>query len=159
MLTGGHLLSSESFYFCACLRFIPSASTGSHLVVGCSSLANALPPFQTGGCFATVVALVQIASNGCFAAVVVCSDGCFATFFRSSTFVSWSSLFLLAGSVVGSGLKSGSYPVSSPFCFAVVRVVVVFSCLCVHFFSVSLFLVFCVLVLVKLCLAASNLCL
>jgi hypothetical protein len=78
---GGHLLSSESLYFCACLRFIPSASSGSHLVVGFSSLADALPPFQTSGCFAAVVALVQVASGRCFAAVVVCSGGCFATFF------------------------------------------------------------------------------
>ena len=136
---GGHLLSSESFYFCACLRFITSASTGSHLVVGCSLLADALPPFQTGRCFATVVALVQVDPGGCFAAVVVCSGGCFATFFRSSTLAPWSLLFLLAGLVVGSGLRSGSCPVSSPCCFAVVRVVVVFSHLCVHFSVFSYF--------------------
>ena len=41
-----------------------------------------------------------------------------------------------------------------PVLFAVVRVVAVFSRLCVRFFSVSLFLVLCVLVLVELCLAA-----
>ena len=35
----------------------------------------------------------------------------------------------------------------------------VFSRLCEHFFSVSLFLVLCALVSVKLCLAASSLCL
>jgi len=70
------------------------------LVVGFSSLADALPLFQTGGCFAAVVVLVQVASGGCFAAVVVCSGGCFATFFRSLTFALWSLWFLLAGSVV-----------------------------------------------------------
>ena len=42
---------------------------------------------------------------------------------------------------------------------AVVRIVVMFSRLCVRFFCVSLFLVLCALVLVKLCLAASRLCL
>ena len=35
----------------------------------------------------------------------------------------------------------------------------IFSRLCVRFFSVSLFLVFCALVSVKFCLAASRLCL
>ena len=41
---------------------------------------------------------------------------------------------------------------------AVVCVDVVFFYLCVRFFSVSLFLVFYALVLVKLCLATSRLC-
>ena len=100
---GGHLLSSDSFYFCACLRFIPSASAGSHLVVGCSLLADALSPFQTGGCFVAVVALVQVASGGCFAVVVVCSGGCFATFFLGRA--PWTLWFLLAGSVVGFWLE------------------------------------------------------
>ena len=120
------------------------------LVTRVSSLADALPPSSRW---------VRFASGGCFAAVVVCSGGCFATFFRSSTLAPWSLLFLLAGLVVGSGLRSGSCPVSFPCCFAVVRVVVVFFRLCVHFFSVSLFLVLFALVLVKLCLAASSLCL
>ena len=33
------------------------------------------------------------------------------------------------------GQRSGSGPLSSPYCFAVVRVVVVFSRLCVHFYQ------------------------
>ena len=44
-----------------------------------------------------------------------------------------------------------------PVLLAAVRVVAVFSRVCVRFFSVSLFLVLCALVLVKLCLAASRL--
>ena len=43
--------------------------------------------------------------GGCFAAVVVCSGGCFATFFRLLTFAPWSLWFLLAGSVVGFWLE------------------------------------------------------
>ena len=56
------------------------------LVVGFSSLVDALLPFRSGGCFA---------------AVVGCSGGCFATFVRPLTFGPWTLLFLLAGSVVG----------------------------------------------------------
>ena len=41
-----------------------------------------------------------------------------------------------------------------PVLLAAVRVVAVFSRVCVRFFSVSLFLVLCALVLVKFCLAA-----
>src|SRR6185312_7661960 len=58
--SGRHLLSSESFYFCVCLRFISSASSGLCLVVGFSSLADDLLPFQSGGCFAAVIALVEV---------------------------------------------------------------------------------------------------
>ena len=57
---GGHLLSLESSCFCACLRFISSASSRSHLVVGVSSLADALPPFRSGRRFTAAVALVQV---------------------------------------------------------------------------------------------------
>ena len=46
-----------------------------------------------------------------------------------------------------------------PVLLAAVRVVAVFSCVCVCFFSVSLFLVLCAFMLVKFCLAASRLCL
>jgi len=46
-----------------------------------------------------------------------------------------------------------------PVLLAAVRVVAVFSRVCVRFFSVSLFLVLCALVLVKFCLAASRMCL
>ena len=46
-----------------------------------------------------------------------------------------------------------------PMLLAAVRVVAVFSHLCVRFFCVSLFLVLCVLVLVELYLGASRLCL
>ena len=113
--SGGHLLSSESFCFCACLCFISSASSGSRLVVGFSSLANALPPFRPGGCFAVVSGLadaltpsshwLKFVSGGCFVAVVDGSGGCFATFVRPLTFVPWMLLFLLAGSVVGFWLE------------------------------------------------------
>ena len=48
-------------------------------------------------------------------------------------------------------------PLSFPCCLLLFGVVVVFSCLCVRFFSVSPFLVFCILVVVKFCLAASRL--
>ena len=42
---------------------------------------------------------------------------------------------------------------------AVVRAVAIFYRLCMRFFSVSLFLVFCALVMVKLCLITLKLCL
>ena len=101
-----------------------------------SGLADVLPPSSRW---------LKVASGGYFAAVVGCSGGCFATFVRPLTFVPWMLLFLLAGSVVGFGLRSGSCPVSFPCCFAVVRVVVVFSHLCVCFqcFSLFSFLCFC----------------
>ena len=43
-----------------------------------------------------------------------------------------------------------------PVFLAVVCVVAVYSHLCVHFFSFSLFLILCYLMLVKFCLAASR---
>jgi len=70
--------------------------------------------------------------------------------------------FLFAGlvvEVVWASLVLWVELVVFPMLLAAVRVFAVFSRLCARFFSVSLFLVLCVLVLVELYLAASRLCL
>ena len=126
---------------------------------GFSSLAGALPPFRSGGCFAAVVVLVQVVSGGCFAAVVVCSGGYFATFFRLLTFAPWSLWFLLAGSVVGFWLEE--WVVSFVFsvllcCCSCCRCVFLFVCTFFQYFSIFSPLCSCVgqalLGHIKLCL-------
>jgi hypothetical protein len=77
------------------------------------------------------------------------NKGSFDSFVWLSTFTLWTLLFLLSGSVARIWLCCGSCLLSSPCCFAAVGVLVVFSRLCMHFSSVSLFLVFCAPVLVK----------
>jgi len=65
---------------------------------------------------------------------------------------------LLAGSIVGFWAVVCVVPFVISV-LAAIRVVIVFTRLCVRFFSFSLFLVLCALVLVMFCLAASRLCL
>ena len=157
---GGHLLCSESFCFCACLRSVLSASSGSHLVVRFSSLVDALAPFRSDGCFAIVIALVHVASGGCFAVVVGCLSRCFAIFVWSLTFapldvVVYASRFSCRVLVRGAGCV-----------LCLLRVVLLlfvlslYFLICVYVFSsIFLFLVLCDFVLVKLCFAALKFCL
>ena len=65
---GGRLLSSENSASAPAFAcFVCIVQVG--LVVGLCSLADALPPFCSGGCFVAVIVLV-IASGGCFAVLL-----------------------------------------------------------------------------------------
>ena len=105
------------------------------MVVGFSSLADALPPWLV----MRVDALPPLLGRRPLHLDVVVS---------ASRFSGW---ILVRG--IGCALCLLC------FCSAVVRVIVVFPRLCVCFFNVSLFLVLCALMLVNLYLTASRLCL
>ena len=109
-------------------------------------LVDALPPMLLGGWPAAVVVLF----GGCFA-IVSC-------FVLPHLWHLWRQFILCAGSTLRVVLVRVEVW-SILMLLAVVRVIIVFSRLYVHFFSVSLLLVLCILVLAKLCLAASRLCL
>ena len=119
-----------------------------------------------GGCFATDV---YFELGGCFAAIplgfaamVVLFGGCFAIiscFVLPHLWHLWRQFILCAGSTLRVVLVRVEVWSVLPMLLAVVRVIIMFSRLYVHFFSVSLLLVLCILVLAKLCLAASKLCL
>ena len=119
-------------------------------------LADALPPL----CY-LVDALPPVLLGRWPAAVVVLFGGCFATvscFVLSHLWHLWRQFILCAGSTLRVVLVRVEVW-SILMLLAVVRVIIVFSRLYVHFFSVSLLLVLCILVLAKLYLAASRLCL
>ena len=95
------------------------------------------------------------------AAVVVLFGGCFAIiscFVLPHLWHLWRQFILCAGSTLRVVLVRVEVW-SILMLLAVVRVIIVFSRLYVHFFGVSLLLVLCILVLAKLYLAASRLCL
>jgi len=107
-----------------------------------SSLADALPTF--------------LYSGGCFAAVVMLFDGCFAT-------VSWLLSFGFFGDSISYLCRFDRQVwCITPSVFLLLSVCCVCSsgrlrvCLFVLFFNVSLCLVLCALVLIKLCLATSS---
>ena len=109
-------------------------------------LVDALPPMLLGGWPAAVVVLF----GGCFA-IISC-------FVLPHLWHLWRQFILCAGSTLRVVLVRVEVW-SILMLLAVVRVIIVFSRLYVHFFSVFLLLVLCILVLAKLCLAASRLCL
>ena len=120
-------------------------------------LADALPPL----CY-LVDALPPVLLGRWPAAVVVLFGGCFATvscFVLPHLWHLWRQFILCAGSTLQVVLVRVEVWSVLPMLLAVVRVIIVFSRLYLHFFSVSLLLVLCILVLAKLCLAASKLCL
>ena len=119
-------------------------------------LADALPPLCC-----LVDALPPMLLGGWPAAVVVLFGGCFAIvscFVLPHLWHLWRQFILCAGSTLRVVLVRVEVW-SILMLLAVVRVIIVFSRLYVHFFSVSLLLVLCILVLAKLYLAASRLCL
>ena len=120
-------------------------------------LADALPPLCC-----LVDALPPMLLGGWPAAVVVLFGGCFAIvscFVLPHLWHLWRQFILCAGSTLRVVLVRVEVWSVLPMLLAVVRVIIVFSRLYVHFFSISLLLVLCILVLAKLCLDTSRLCL
>ena len=119
-------------------------------------LADALPSLC---CLVDALPLVLL--GGWPAVVIMLFGGCFATvscFVHALPWHLWRQFIFCAGSALRVVFVWVEVWSVFPVLLSVVRVVVVFSCLYVRFFSVSLLLVLCVLVLAKFCLAASRLC-